>query len=350
MEHLTEREYRRVRRNSSSSLKDFSLDRRKYHRRYILGEAIKEKPDKASNMGRLVETLLMESERFDEEFFMTSLPKIPGGMLGDFIYILSEKVSESIQEHETITDEKFEECARAAHKSSGFKIKFETIVKKLEDPENQLYYDECLKVNHLNMTMVSPQDIENAEQIVNELKNNSATGHIVTLESNDRFEVINQMKVTNFTIMGMPMKAMLDKVIVDHQERKIKWWDLKCTWSVEKFYKEYYLYRRTYIQAYVYFEALQSLTDDKDSSFYGYTVELPKFMVCDSINYYSPLIYTLSGEDLEEAVTGFEYKGTQYPGVAQIIEDLRWAIEEDEWAISKVNFEKGGVLNIKDIS
>ena len=39
----TEELYRAVMLDSSSSLKDFSMDRKKYHRKYILNEDIKEK-------------------------------------------------------------------------------------------------------------------------------------------------------------------------------------------------------------------------------------------------------------------------------------------------------------------
>ena len=39
----TEANYRAVMLDSSSSLKDFSLDRKKYHRKYVLNEPINEK-------------------------------------------------------------------------------------------------------------------------------------------------------------------------------------------------------------------------------------------------------------------------------------------------------------------
>ena len=344
---ITESEYRDLRYNSSSSLKDFSLDRRKYYRKHILGEKIKEKPNKASDMGRLVETLLMEPERFDELFFMSSCVKVPGGMLGDFIWKLSEIVGE--QGDKEGFD--FEEAAREAYTFAGFKTKFETVLKKLEDPENRLYYEECLKVNHLGMTMVTVQDITNAEQIVESLRTTPHTSIICTLEdgASTRYTVINQMKIEDYVIDGMRLKSMLDKVIVDHKDKLVHIYDLKCTWAVEAFYKEYYLYRRAYIQAYLYYKAVEYLVNtDTDCGFFGYTVTTPSFIVCDSINYYQPLIFTTTHEDLEKAYNGFTYKYSEYTGVKQIIEECKWATDNDIWAISKTNFDKGGILNIKD--
>jgi hypothetical protein len=61
----------------------------------------------------------------------------------------------------------------------------------------------------------------------------------------------------------------------------------------------------------------------------------------------NPLIYTLSDEDMKECYLGFEHKGRIYPGVKQIIEDLKWATENNVWNMSRKNYESNGVVNIK---
>lgn len=346
---MTEQEYRTVKYNSSSSLKDFAVDKRKYHRKYILNEEVKEKPNKASEMGRLVETLLMEPDRFDDLFFMSSCAKPPTGMTYDFVYTLAQLVSDHTTDGQ-LPPGSFEHLAIEAYKQSGFKMKFETVLKKLDDPEISLYYKELLKVMYEGMTVVDPQDIDNAEKIVDELKTNPTTSGIVLLKDKTplNLEVKNQFKILNYEIDGMKLKSMLDKVIINHKRKIVYIYDLKCTWAVEKFYKEYYLYRRAYIQGYLYYRAVKHLTELKDSDIYGYEVEPPQFIVCDSINYYSPLIYRMNEEDLEEAYNGFTYKDIKYPGVKQIISDLQWAIEKDIWNISRENYKRGGVLNIKE--
>lgn len=344
---MTEKEYRDLPLNSSSSLKDFLIDRRKYYKKYILKETVKEKPNKSSDMGRLVETLLMEPDRFDELFFMSSLTEVPGGMMGDFIVYLAQAVG--AEDPEDVDDDKFEELAKEAHKKSGFKWKLPAVLKKFEEPENELYYSECLKVEALKMTMVTPQDIENAEKIVTELKTNPFLGWISTTTTTKKVEVINQMKIPEFFINGLRLKAMLDKVIINHEINEVRIFDLKCTWAVENFYKEYYLFRRAYIQAYLYWRAVLYLSEtDTECSFYGYKINPPEFLVCDSINYYKPLLYTLTDKDLGDAYVGFEHKFTKYPGVKDIIEDLQWAIDKDLWTISRTNWENNAIVNIKD--
>jgi hypothetical protein len=63
----------------------------------------------------------------------------------------------------------------------------------------------------------------------------------------------------------------------------------------------------------------------------------------------NPLIYTLSDEDMEECYLGFEHKGRTYPGVKQIIEDLKWATENNVWNMSRKNYESNGIINIKGV-
>ena len=52
---MTEEDYRKVKMDSSSSIKEFSLDRKKYHRKYVLDEVVKDKFNQAIMMGQLVD-------------------------------------------------------------------------------------------------------------------------------------------------------------------------------------------------------------------------------------------------------------------------------------------------------
>ena len=155
------------------------------------------------------------------------------------------------------------------------------------------------------------------------------------------------MQVEGYEIDGHPFKSMLDKVVIDHKEKTIQPYDLKCTWSVENFYEEYYLYRRAYIQAYLYFHAMLNLADNPESPYYGYRVDYLKFIVCDSTNYYQPLIYTLDVDDMMDAYEGFVHKGRTYPGVKDLIAAVRWCVSTNTWNISHKNYLSNGIVNIK---
>jgi hypothetical protein len=330
--------------DSSSSLKEFSVDRKKYHKRYVLKETVEDEENKAATMGRVVETLLLEPELFESRFHMSTVESAPTALMNDFVEALYKRTVEATDVFGKVA-RSFEDISKDAYVDSGFKIKYEAVMNKFIGSEAEAYYDEIRVVRAKGLTVVTANDMNNAERIVNELRNNFVTKDIVNQNKSSRYDVYNQYQVEGFDVLGLQCKGMMDKIIVDHQEKTLQIYDLKCTWSVENFYEEYYLYRRAYIQAYVYY--LGGLQILEELGIPEYKLEYPKFIVCDSTSYMNPLIYTLSFEDLGEAMTGFTHKGRNYPGVSQIVSDLKWAKETDTWNISKSRYELGGVVNIK---
>jgi hypothetical protein len=342
----TEAQYRAVEMDSSSSLKEFSQDRKKYYKKYFLGEKVEDKDSSAANMGKLVECILMEPHLFDEKFYMSSCTSTPTGLMLEFAEALYRVTRDATDEFGVVTRD-FASISLEAYELSGFKIKYEAVIGKFFGSDAEIYYNEIRMVRSKNLTVINTMEVSIAEKIVEQLKTNSTTGPIVNLVNSSRYTVIDQMQVEGYTIDGHKFKSMLDKVVIDHKEKTIQPYDLKCTWSVENFYEEYYLYRRAYIQAYLYYNAMLHIASDPKSEYYGYRVEYLKFIVCDSTNYYQPLIYTLDFEDMEDAYHGFVHKGRTYPGVADIIAALTWCKETNTWNISHKNYLSNGIVNIK---
>jgi hypothetical protein len=341
----TEATYRAVNLDSSSSLKEFSMDRKKYYRKYIQGENIEDADNKAATIGRVVETLLLEPEEFDGRFFMSSCVKAPTGMMLDFVEALYKHTKEATDDSGSVT-RPFDEICKDAHVDSGFKIKLDAVLAKFVGTDNEVYYKEIREVRSKGLTVVTTQDVTNAEYIVEELKQNFATKDVVNLVNSARYTIHNQFQVEGYSVDGHLFKSMMDKVVIDHENKTIQVYDLKCVWSVEGFYEDYYLYRRAYIQAYLYHKAAIHIAE-MNEDLRDYSVLYPKFIVCDSINYMNPLVYTLDNSDYLKALEGFEHKGKFYPGVKELIKDLDWAIVNDRWNISRKNFENGGKINIR---
>lgn len=340
--------YRKILKDSSSSLKDFSVNRKLYYKKYILNEPVEEKDNVAINTGKIVETLLFEPELFDYKFYLSACANTPSGLMGDFVEALWQISRDSTNTDGEIT-RSFEDMSKEAYVASGFKIAYAAVINKFIGSDAEIYYDEIRRVRASKLIVVTAQEVGNAERIVEELKSNPITAGIVNLQTDERFDVITQMQLDGYDVDTHLFKSMIDLVIIDNELKLIKPFDLKCTWDVENFYTNYYLYRRSYLQAFLYTKAvLLSLSKNKESKYYGYKVVPTSFIVCDSINYYSPLIYTLSAKDLEDAYMGFEYRGKDYPGVKQLIEELNWALENNIWNISMTNYNKKGILNIKD--
>lgn len=339
----TEALYRAIYLDSSSSLKDFSMDRKKYHKKYILNEIVEDEDSKAATLGRMVETLLMEPELFDERFHLSTCMSIPTAMMLDFVEALYKHTVEATADDGTIT-RNFEDMCKDAYADAGFKITFDAVMKKFIDSDAEIYYKEIREVRAKKLTVVTTKEIENAEKIVLELKTNDVTANIVNLTNDIEYSVHNQLQVEGYEVFDHQFKSMMDKVIVNHRKKTVQVYDLKCTWSVENFYNEYYLYRRAYIQGFLYHKAAETWASEVG---YGdYNILYPKFIVCDSTNYMNPLIYAMSDENMQDALNGFEYKGREYPGVAQLIEDLKWALDNDKWNMSRENYLSNGVVKL----
>lgn len=341
----TEATYRKILLDSSSSLKDFSIDRKKYYRKYVLGETVEEKDNQATTMGRIVETLLMEPELFDEKFYMSACASAPTGLMLNFVEALYKFTKEATNEYGEVTRE-FEEISKDAYVESGFKIKYDAVIAKFVGSDAEIFYNEIRNVRSKNLTVVTTEDVTNAERIVEELRTNPVTKDIVNTSNSPQCTVINQLQVEEYKVDGHKFKSMMDKVIVDHEKKTVQVYDLKCTWSVENFLEEYYLYRRAYIQAYLYKQAAEAWASEMG---YGdYKILNPKFIVCDSTNYFNPLIYVLQDNDIRDAYEGFTHKNREYPGVKDLIKALDWAVENDIWNISEKNYKNNGIVNIRE--
>lgn len=331
--------------DSSSSLKVFSQDRRAYYKKYVSLEKVEQEEDtKASVIGRITETLLLEKEKFDERFYMSSIKSSPTGLMLAFVEALYKHSRENSNENGNITIP-FEEIALSAYKDSGFKIKFEAVLGKFIGSDSEIYYREIREVRAKGLTVVTIDDVANSERIVQELQTNEFISPIINLVSSDRYLVQNQLQIEGFEVDGLKLKGMIDKCIINHIEKTISPYDLKVVWSLENFREDYYLFRRAYIQAYLYKEACLYLKKQLNLEYYH--VENLKFIVADSINYYSPIIYTLDSDDMDDAYNGFEYKGRKYPGVSIIIKDIKWAKETGNYRISRKNYESNAIVNIK---
>lgn len=339
----TEAQYRAVKMDSSSSLKEFSMNRKKYHKKYILNEKVEDEDSKAATTGRVVETMLLEPEEFDNRFHMSIVTAAPTAMMLDFVEALCKHTLAATNEDGVVT-RTFEDLTRDAYADSGFKIKLDAVLGKFLGTDAEVYFKEMVEVRRRGLTVITMQEVDNATKIVEELKTNDFTAPIVNLVKSARYDVHNQLQIEGYEVFGHKFKSMLDKVVVDHEKRTIQPYDLKCTWSVENFLEEYYLYRRAYIQGYLYINAMWH--HFKDLIDQDYTVLNMKFIVCDSTNYTAPLIYDMTQSAYNNAEEGFEHKGRKYPGVKSLIEDLQWAIENDKWNVSRENYINQGIVKL----
>lgn len=343
----SEKEYRELPIDSYSSVATFAKNRLSYYFQYVKGEKEEEEDDKAILTGNLTEALLSGMEKeFDRKFYLSTCPETPTENMLNFVNALYRHTE--LNAENGVVSVEFEELARRAYEESGYKIKLEAVLKKFTGSNAESYYRQLRATKPKGLQIVTQKDLENAQKIAEELKTNSITSWYVNLVSDDRFIVINQFQFDDLEIEGIPLKGMLDKLIIDTLEKVIYIIDWKVTWAVESFIREYYLKRFTYLQAIIYYLGILYTKQDLGINMAEYTILPPKFVVSDSAAYSEPLIYELTSSDLNDAFNGFTMNGRYYPGLQEILGDLKWAKDNNKFRISKRNFLNGGICHIHD--
>lgn len=355
-ENKTEASYRDLEINSYSTLKDFDNNRLKFYKKYILKDQSVQFDDEQEHIiiGNIVDVLETgNQEIFDAKFATIDTPKTSGQMadFGDELWRLSKQYmneeGEISRDFASIAQDAFDSVK---YSKAGEEIKFKG--KKLEDvlpkfqgsPEEILYRERRRKFGRI---IVTQEEVGKAEKIHDMLLSTPWTADILTHSNTEDYEVMKQLQIV-FNIEGLEMKSMLDEVHIDNINKTIQPYDFKVSGFVNNFAYSY-LKQKYYLQAAVYNYALYCWIFE--SELHEYTVLPMKFIVADSTLQSKPVIWKTSKENISEGMNGFILpSGRKYKGVSEIIEELKWCLDEQIWSTPKEVFDNNGEMEIKPFS
>lgn len=323
---------------SASDLRLFNIDRKKFHKEKILKEPRIEEYNRAIIIGSLTHLMVFEPHEFDNRYMMSICQEPPTGLVLAFTEALYRHSCANMREDGAINAE-FKDLVQLAYQESGFKITLEAALKKFKET-GQEYYDQLLQAKQKNLSVVCIDDVNIASKITETLKSDRFVGHY--------FNNIDycELKVDGFEVDGLEMKSMIDKIIPNHEEKTLQPIDLKVVYDNQQFFREYFLKKQAYIQAYIYDQAVKSRKIDLGFDYSEYKILPIKFICADSGCFFSPLIYSLSEKDLENAYLGFKENGREYLGVKDLIYDMIWAKKSNIWNISKRDWENKGIKDL----
>lgn len=336
VKQMTESEYRREQFISASSIQLFYNDRKKFYKEFIQGQKKDDSINQSMLIGNLVHTLLLEEENFYQKYHVSSLDYYPTDNMLQFCDLLYKYTIENLEEGKLSIP--FMEVATLAYNDCDYKIKLPVVLKKF-DASGKAYYNELLEYKSKGIEVISQDDLAIASKIVEICKTDQFVGPILTDTTS-----FNEIKITDFVINEIPFKAMLDKVIIDHNKKTIQIYDLKIVYENFSFYREYFLKKKAYLQGLIYKLSLESRTYDLGFDYSGYTILDPIFIAVDSGCYNRPLMYKL---DSEKAKYGFEEGLNVYKGLDEILAEVKWAIDNEIWNISKEDYENNGFVQLK---
>jgi hypothetical protein len=287
---------------------------------------------------------LTEPEEFHNRYVLSDYSE-PTGMMSDFVKAYLELYNEC-KDDKVVHDTNIR---KAAYKASGFKIKYESVIKRFEAPEIQDYV--IFTVNNIDKTLLSGEEMTQTINMVNMLQQSPITEEYFKAD-HDLRETKNQLpfEMPWVTKSGKEytIRGMLDKVIINHKDKTIQAADIKTTgkpvYSFPNSYIKYAYYRQAAI--YQYYIKSIFLIHHPD-----YEVLPFKFIVAETACNNKPLVFEVSDQDLEIGMNGGISKSSskRMKGVSELIEEVEWHQETGEWEIKKEVIDNNGVITLNEL-
>lgn len=205
-----------------------------------------------------------------------------------------------------------------AHRDSGYKTSFTTVMKNFATPEVQFYY-EALKQGKQVISDKTFADIQNAAEKIER----SEFKYLFT-------ECMTQVNLV-FTMLGNECSGTLDVLDINHNDKTIRGWDLKTSSDAANFEDSYYKYGY-FMQATWYNLAMLYYKHFVNPELKEYKLLPFRFIVVDKQLPY-PLVYEAS---------------KKYKGLDKIESTLRlwnWHKENKIW-ISRDHYLNNKILQL----
>ena len=340
--------YRKIDALSASDIKLFAKDRIAFYRQKVLGEKRKDRFNDSLTLGTLIDFALSDcrgswqefEQNFDDKFILLSVKKGTGQLflLADLLY---EYTLRDMDEEGNITSSfstRFEEAFDRLQKDDKFKgIKVEWALEQFKDSDAETYFSENLKA--IDKLPVDEWMLNKCKFIVENVLMDDNVKHL--FEEQEDVENLGKY-VVEWEYKGLKAKSELDNLTIRHNPKEIIITEVKSTWDSEDFERTY-LKLRYDLAAIYYYKAIQYTFQDLQD----YTIKFQFLVVDTSPQGLNPLIYKISNKDLLNAEHGFKTKsGYYYKGLEELVDEILWCQETQNWRISKEAYKNNGILNL----
>lgn len=340
--------YRKIDALSASDIKLFAKDRIAFYHQKVLGEKRKDKFSDSLTLGTLIDFALSDckgswqefEQNFDDKFILLSVKKGSGQLflLADLLY---EYTLRDMDEEGNITSSfsvRFEEAFDKLQKDDKFKgKKVEWALEQFKDSDAETYFSENLKA--IDKLPVDEWMLNKCKFIVENVLIDDNVKHL--FEKQENVENFGKY-VVEWEYKGLKAKSELDNLTINHTNKEIIITEIKSTYDSEDFERTY-LKLRYDLAAIYYYKAIQHTFPDAQD----YTIKFQFLVVDTSPQGLNPLIYKVSDKDLINAEFGFKTKlGYYYKGLDELVNEILWCQETQNWHISKAAYENNGILNL----
>lgn len=311
--NVSEKEYRADRSLSYSTIA-------RYNREGFsaLPELFRSLDTPALLFGSIVDCLLTSPEDFDKQFIVLELPNLTESLLP-----IAKELVETFKDKanlDCIGDEILAEIGSKHGYFVGAKYD-KTRVKRIKEGCEE-YFQKAKRVG--DKTIVAKDMYQDAWACVEELRSNSFTAPFLVSAPFEDIQRLYQLKFRG-EYQGIPLRIMIDLLLVDHEKKLIIPIDLKTSGKPEYEFKNSYFYWNYYIQSNLYSYVIKQ-NIEKDEVLKDYTIAPYEFIVI-SKKTKAPLVWKDSSNFEEGSLT---YDNKEYKNWREIVPELWNILQQPE--------------------
>lgn len=240
---------------SYSSLNKLMWSPQVFYQMYVLGLK-EERLDTHLVQGKLIHLLLLEPEKFDQQFIMT-----PSTLPGDKLRVVVDRVYKHHAELASNGDPRtelaeFEGAILDVMQDINYFQSLKTDKQRIEKiitPETISYW-EFLRVKG-SKTLVDPEMVKFCKDAVEIIKTNQDVCKLIGINNTEfsNREVLNEVPVSfEFAGKSYGLKGIIDNIVIDHDEKTIYINDIKTTSKSLKDFPETVEYYSYWLQCVIY--------------------------------------------------------------------------------------------------
>jgi len=319
--NITEEEYRGIKHPSYSLLKRIDNSGPREILKEFKGDS------EPMDFGNLVDCIMLQPDELDNKFYFKAVEKPTAQLLklADFIVDMCKK--EDIPLVNLIND--IDSVSRISDELNLFgSVKVpETRIKQFN---NDLFWGYLQAVSESeNKTIFTSDTLDDAIDAIKILRENDKTAHLFSPAEN--IDVIDQLKLVG-TVAGHEVKGMLDKVIIDHENKMITPYDLKCTDVKQRSFPYIFTKMKYYLQAALY---LALVVEWASKEYPDYVVNEFRFIVYSRNDKY-PFVWVVSDTWINNGFHGYvDYKGNNIKGITGLLDDYYYYVNNQQFTIEK---------------
>ena len=249
------------------------------------------------SLGTVLDCLITEGiQVFSEKYLLTDFnPENKGEQLVEsiFNYIAAPTLKDAVKDGgvvQMITDSSY-------YPNRNLESRL-TALFKIEN-----YWDDLTKAAKDHKQIIASSLYDEANELVNKLKSNTLTNNLLFAEVEEG-ETFNQPKL-RVTISGIDFRCMIDRLIVDHNKKRIFMLDLKYTSSSLDNFLDSYVHWNYQIQTRLYRSVLKEKL--KSTEFSDYEIKDYIYVVVNKEDALAFSIKIPNGDVIYKAELGKEY-------------------------------------------